>query len=92
MDDVPPPTLGEPKGRAFIGQASAHLVQISQNFATPGRLGRSMSNGISVNIFENRNRGPNSGVMTNWLRAYLPKPACTAMGITKPVSFIEATA
>ena len=92
MADRPPPNLGGPSGSALTGQASAHLVHMSQNFATPGRFGRSGSNGISVKIFENRSRGPNSGVMTNWFRAYSPKPACTAMGITKPVSFMEATA
>ena len=75
MDDRPPPVFGGPLGSALTGQASTHLVQISQNFATPGRLGLSLFKGISLNIFENRNLGPNSGVITNWLRAYSPKPA-----------------
>jgi|TARA_B100000768_G_scaffold33021_1_gene31580 hypothetical protein len=32
-------TFGAPLGRALTGQASTHLVQMSQNFATPGRFG-----------------------------------------------------
>ena len=75
IDDRPPPVFGRPLGSALTGQASTHLVQMSQNLATPGLLGLSASKGISVNIFENRRRGPNSGVITNWLRAYSPKPA-----------------
>ena len=38
-----PPTTGGPKGKALTGQASAHLVQISQKAATPSFLVRHLS-------------------------------------------------
>ena len=42
------------------------------------RQGIEFSNGKSVKIFENRTRGPYSGVSTIWLRPYSPNPAFIA--------------
>ena len=84
--------FGGPKGSALTGQASAHLVHVSQNARTPVCLGLSCAKGIFVNILENLSRGPNSGVITIWFLAYSPNPALIANGITRAVSFIDGTA
>tara|TARA_B100001063_G_C16775578_1_gene565003 strand:+ start:6234 stop:6431 length:198 start_codon:yes stop_codon:yes gene_type:complete len=55
---------GSPKGRAFGGQADAHLVQLWQYSLMPKAFGISISIGKEVKILENRTLGPNSGVIT----------------------------
>ena len=83
---------GSPEGIALGGQALLQRWQISQNSLTPNRFGSLIMSGISVKIFPNRRRGPYSSVISKLCRPTSPKPACTASGIARAESFIEATA
>ena len=76
-----------PSEMARLGQNFAQSLHFSQNVCTPISIGESGISGKSVNTLLIRIRGPKSRVMRSPCRPNSPKPASTAIGVDRPISF-----
>ena len=85
-------SVGFSRDNAWLGQCSAHFLQVLQNSQTPNSMGLSGTRGRFVKTLAIRTLGPNSGVISMQLRPSSPRPASIAKGILQAVSFPQGMA